>query len=78
MKRLHVHISVRDLDDSIRFYKALFDAEPSVLKDDYAKWMLDDPYVNFAVSTRGGAAGINHLGVQVDAGELAALTDRLQ
>ena len=78
MKRLHVHISVRDLDDSIRFYKALFDAEPSVLKDDYAKWMLDDPCVNFAISAHGGAAGINHLGVQVEADELAALTGRLQ
>ncbi len=78
MKRLHVHIVVRDLGDSIGFYKTLFDAEPSVLKDDYAKWMLDDPYVNFAISARGGAAGLNHLGVQVDAGELAALTDRLQ
>ena len=78
MKRLHVHIIVRDLDDSIGFYKTLFDAEPSVLKDDYAKWMLDDPRVNFAISARGGAAGINHLGIQVDAGELAALTGRLQ
>lgn len=78
MKRLHVHIIVRDLDDSIGFYKTLFDAEPSVLKDDYAKWMLDDPRVNFAISARGGAAGINHLGIQVDAGALAALTGRLQ
>ena len=78
MKRLHVHIIVRDLDDSIHFYKTLFDAEPSVLKDDYAKWMLDDPRVNFAISARGGVAGINHLGVQVEADELAALTGRLQ
>jgi len=78
MKRLHVHIIVSDLDDSIGFYNALFDAEPSVLKDDYAKWMLDDPCVNFAISARGGTAGINHLGIQVDAGELAALTDRLR
>jgi catechol 2,3-dioxygenase-like lactoylglutathione lyase family enzyme len=78
MKRLHVHIIVSDLDDSLRFYQTLFDAEPSVLKDDYAKWMLDDPCVNFAISARGGAAGINHLGVQVEADELAALTGRLQ
>ena len=78
MKRLHVHIVVRDLDDSIRFYNTPFDARPSVLKDDYAKWMLDDPRVNFAISARGGAAGINHLGVQVEADELAALTGRLQ
>ena len=62
MKRFHVHVSVRDLDESTRFYAALFGAEPTVRKDDYAKWMLDDPRVNFAISTRAGAAGIDHLG----------------
>lgn len=66
MKRLHVHVSVEDLAQSIRFYSTLFAAEPSVLKDDYAKWMLDDPRVNFAISKRGEAAGIEHLGIQVE------------
>ena len=56
MKRLHVHVSVRDLEQSIRFYSALFAAEPAVRKPDYAKWMLDDPRVNFAISTRAGRA----------------------
>jgi catechol 2,3-dioxygenase-like lactoylglutathione lyase family enzyme len=78
MKRFHVHVSVRDLDESTRFYTALFGAEPTVLKDDYAKWMLDDPRVNFAISTRAGAAGIDHLGIQAeDADELAELGARL-
>jgi catechol 2,3-dioxygenase-like lactoylglutathione lyase family enzyme len=66
MKRLHVHVSVADLKDSIRFYSTLFAAEPAVLKDDYAKWMLEDPRVNFAISKRGGASGIRHLGIQVE------------
>ena len=57
MKRLHVHVSVRDLEQSIRFYSALFAAEPAVRKPDYAKWMLDDPRVNFAISTRGQGRG---------------------
>jgi len=78
MKRFHVHVSVRDLDESVRYYRALFDAEPSVLKDDYAKWMLDDPRVNFAISTRAGAPGIDHLGIQAEgADELAELGARL-
>lgn len=78
MKRFHVHVSVRDLDESTRFYAALFGAEPTVRKDDYAKWMLDDPRVNFAISTRAGAAGIDHLGIQAeDADELAELGARL-
>ena len=63
MKRLHVHVSVEDLDQSIRFYSALFGTEPSVAKPDYAKWMLDDPRVNFAISARSGQAGVDHLGV---------------
>ena len=65
MKRMHVHVSVSSLDEAITFYSALFSAKPTVVKDDYAKWMLDDPRVNFAVSTRGNAPGLNHLGIQV-------------
>jgi hypothetical protein len=79
MKRFHVHIAVDDLIDSIRFYTALFAAEPSVVKPDYAKWMLDDPRVNFAVSARGAAPGLNHLGMQVESSdELAEMRARLQ
>ena len=66
MKRLHVHVAVADLDQSIRFYSALFATQPSVTKPDYAKWMLDDPRVNFAISTRGAAPGLDHLGIQVE------------
>jgi catechol 2,3-dioxygenase-like lactoylglutathione lyase family enzyme len=66
MKRLHVHVSVDDLQRSIGFYSALFATEPAVVKPDYAKWMLDDPRVNFAISTRGRAAGLDHLGIQVE------------
>lgn len=78
MKRLHVHLSVDDLAQSIRFYSLLFATEPSVLKPDYAKWMLDDPHVNFAISTRGGAVGLDHLGIQVETPvELAELHVRL-
>jgi catechol 2,3-dioxygenase-like lactoylglutathione lyase family enzyme len=66
MKRLHVHISVDDLTQSVQFYSTLFAAEPSVTKSDYAKWMLDDPRVNFAISTRNGGAGLDHLGIQVE------------
>ena len=78
MKRMHVHVSVRDLDESVRFYSTLFAATPTVLKADYAKWMLDDPGVNFAISTRGAPAGIEHLGIQVaDADELHEVYERL-
>jgi len=66
MKRLHVHVAVRDIPQSISFYSALFAAEPSVVKPDYAKWMLDDPRVNFAISNRGREAGLDHLGIQVE------------
>jgi hypothetical protein len=66
MKRLHLHISVDDLTQSVQFYSTLFAAEPSVTKSDYAKWMLDDPRVNFAISTRNGGAGLDHLGIQVE------------
>lgn len=69
MKRMHVHLGVADLESSIRFYSALFAAEPSVRHDDYAKWQLDDPRVNFAISTRGKAAGLDHLGIQVESAE---------
>src|SRR5438477_11623558 len=79
MKRLHVHVSVDDLAQSTRFYSTLFAAEPTVVKDDYVKWMLDDPRVNFAISTRAGrASGISHLGIQADdETELAEVYDRL-
>ena len=63
MKRLHVHVSVDDLAHSIQFYSTLFAAEPTVTKQDYAKWMLDDPRVNFAISTRGEQTGVDHLGI---------------
>jgi len=66
MKRFHVHVSVQDLPESLRFYSDLFGAPPSVVKDDYAKWMLEDPRINFAISRRGRAAGVNHLGFQVE------------
>ena len=69
MKRFHVHVQVEDLAASTRFYAAMFGTEPSVLKADYAKWMLDDPRVNFAISARGGKAGVNHLGFQLDSDE---------
>jgi len=79
MHRLHLHVSVPDLAASIRFYEALFGAPPSVIKDDYAKWMLDDPRVNFAISRRGTAAGVDHVGIQTDtAEELRVLAGRLK
>jgi catechol 2,3-dioxygenase-like lactoylglutathione lyase family enzyme len=79
MKRLHVHVSVKDISSSIRFYRELFNAEPDVTKDDYAKWMLEDPRVNFAISRRMSATGINHLGIQVDdRAELTEVFERLK
>jgi catechol 2,3-dioxygenase-like lactoylglutathione lyase family enzyme len=66
MKRLHVHVAVNDLETSIRFYSQLFSATPSVRQADYAKWSLDDPRVNFAISSRGAAPGVNHLGIEVE------------
>ncbi|MGH9578149.1 MAG: ArsI/CadI family heavy metal resistance metalloenzyme [Terriglobales bacterium] len=78
MKRLHVHVSVHDLEQSIRFYSALFASTPSVKKDDYAKWMLDDPRVNFAISTCSSKKGVDHLGIQAENGaELEELGTRL-
>ena len=79
MKRMHVHVAVESLAQSIDFYSALFDAPPTVVKADYAKWMLDDPRVNFAISTRGRAAGLDHLGIQVESkSELHAVYARLR
>ena len=79
MKRLHVHVAVNDLPQSIGFYSALFAAQPAIVEPDYAKWMLDDPRVNFAISTRGREPGLDHLGIQVeDAGELKEVYARLQ
>ena len=79
MKRLHVHVSVHDVPASIRFYSTLFAAEPTVIKSDYAKWMLEDPRVNFAISKRGSEAGIRHLGIQVENRvELADVYSRLK
>ena len=66
MKRMHVHVAVADLKQSIGFYSALFAAQPTVVKSDYAKWMLEDPRVNFAISTRGREPGLDHLGIQVE------------
>ena len=66
---MHVHVSVANLDQAIGFYSELFAAQPNVLKDDYAKWMLDDPRVNFAISTRGGELGLDHLGIQVESAD---------
>ena len=66
MKRFHVHVAVDDLAQSIGFYSALFATKPSIVKPDYAKWMLDDPRVNFAISTRGREPGLDHLGIQVE------------
>ena len=79
MKRLHVHVAVENLEQSTRFYAALFAAPPTVVKDDYANWMLDDPCVNFAISSRGRAPGLDHFGIQVeDATELHEVYDRLK
>jgi hypothetical protein len=79
MKRFHVHAHVEDLQGSVAFYSRLFAAEPARLEADYAKWMLDDPRVNFAISTRGSKVGVDHLGFQTDTeGELAELKARAQ
>lgn len=79
MKRFHIHIGVEKLDESIRSYSRLFGAEPVKTKPDYAKWMLDDPRVNFAISTRAIKRGVNHLGIQVEEeSELNELRSRLE
>jgi catechol 2,3-dioxygenase-like lactoylglutathione lyase family enzyme len=78
MKRFHTHVRVDDLQSSVRFYSALFGSEPSVLKADYAKWMLDDPCVNFAITSGSTVTGLDHLGLQVESDEdLAVITERL-
>ena len=78
MKRFHVHVAVNDLDKSIRFYSKVFASEPTVVKSDYAKWMIEDPRINFAISSRGAETGINHLGLQVDSNEeFQAMRDQL-
>jgi catechol 2,3-dioxygenase-like lactoylglutathione lyase family enzyme len=69
MKRFHVHVAVIDLDASIRFYSKLFGTDPTVAKSDYAKWMIEDPRLNFAISSGGSKAGVNHLGFQLDTDE---------
>ena len=79
MKRMHLHVNVPDLSRSIAFYRTLFGTAPIVVKDDYAKWMLEDPKVNFAISQRGRTMGVDHIGIQVDsADELAELANRLK
>jgi catechol 2,3-dioxygenase-like lactoylglutathione lyase family enzyme len=79
MKRFHVHVAVKDLQESIRFYSSVFNASPSVEREDYAKWMMDNPRVNFAISTRGNTLGVNHLGFQVDSHEeLTAMRTQLE
>lgn len=78
MKRLHVHISVDGLEPAIQFYNTLFNQQATVVKDDYAKWMLDDPAINFAISDRGNQPGLNHLGIQVESDEaLEEISTRL-
>ena len=77
MKRLHVSISVQDMEKSVNFYSTLFDADPAVLKEDYAKWMLDDPRVNFVVENRGAKPGVDHMGIQAeDQQELSEVYER--
>ncbi len=79
MKRLHVHVAVDNLEQSIGFYSTLFAAQPAVTKPDYAKWMLENPRVNFAISARGRAGGVDHLGIQVDSdSELREVAARLK
>jgi catechol-2,3-dioxygenase len=79
MKRIHLHISVADLNKSISFYQALFGLPPTVQKTDYAKWMLDDPLVNFAISQRGATVGLDHIGIQTDSDEeLSTIKARME
>tara|TARA_R110002096_G_scaffold165814_2_gene334660 strand:- start:424 stop:897 length:474 start_codon:yes stop_codon:yes gene_type:complete len=79
MKRFHIHVSVENIDQSIKFYNALFGTPPSKTKSDYAKWMLDDPCVNFAISSRSSRSGVDHLGLQVEeTHELEELRTRLK
>jgi len=75
MNRFHIHLTVTDLAQSVAFYETLFAAAPTVRKDDYAKWLLDDPRVHFAISTHGEVPGLNHLGIQAETGEELAVLD---
>jgi catechol 2,3-dioxygenase-like lactoylglutathione lyase family enzyme len=78
MKRMHVHVGVKNIDEAVTFYSALFGAEPNKKMPDYAKWMLDDPKLNFAVSTRSGKEGVDHLGIQVEnEAELSEMRKRI-
>ncbi|MGD8783660.1 MAG: ArsI/CadI family heavy metal resistance metalloenzyme [Thioalkalispiraceae bacterium] len=79
MKRFHIHISVEDLNKNVQFYSQLFNSEPTVLKQDYAKWALDDPAVNFAISNRTSKVGLDHVGIQTDSNEeLTQLREQLE
>lgn len=78
MKRMHVHVGVKNIDEAVTFYSALFGAEPNKKMPDYAKWMLEDPKLNFAVSTRSGKEGVDHLGIQVEnEAELSEMRKRI-
>lgn len=79
MKRFHIHVGVKDLNNSVQFYSSLFGQKPTKVKEDYAKWMLDDPKINFAISTKSGQEGLDHLGMQVDEeSELTEVSTRLK
>lgn len=79
MKRLHIHVAVNNLEESVKFYSTMFSAQPVKLKPDYAKWLLDDPRVSFAVSARGRVPGVDHMGIQVDDdAELAEVRERIK
>ena len=79
MKRMHMHVSVDNLDKSINFYNSLFGEAPTIIKHDYAKWMLNDPLVNFAISMRGSKAGLDHIGIQVETDkELSEIKQRIE
>jgi hypothetical protein len=79
MKRMHIHVAVPNVSDAIPFYSTLFATDPSVVKSDYAKWMLEDPRVNFAISARGKTHGLDHLGIQAEsAGELTEIYECMQ
>ena len=79
MKRFHIHVGVKNLNESIQFYSTLFGQKPSKVKEDYAKWMLEDPRINFAISTRANVVGVDHLGLQVDhEDELSEITERMK
>lgn len=79
MKRFHIHVGVKNIEKSVQFYSTLFGQKPSKLKGDYAKWMLEDPKLNFAISTRTNEEGVDHLGIQVEEPkELSEITERLK